>query len=81
MTLVSEAEKFIKSVAEGVIICSASLMPFANQASCVTSILQGLGDGDFLRRQTKSGLFVERAGGIEFITETSRRTTGEQTCS
>lgn len=73
-----ESKELIEAVPKGVIVRGAALMPFADQPSRVTSILQRLGNRDFRNRQTEARLLIERTDGIELITEASRNSPCQQ---
>jgi len=79
VALMQKSKELIEAVPKGVIVRRAALMPFADQPSRVTSVLQRLGNRDFRNRQTEARLFIERTGGIELITEACWDPPGKQT--
>ena len=78
MSFVGEAEEFIESVPERMVFGSASLMPFANQASGVAGVVEGFSDGDLFGRESDFRVFVAGPNGIVFVSEARWDSSGQE---
>ena len=76
MSLVHEPEELVKPTAMRMKLRMSTQMPFADQSSRVSRVMQMLSQRDLAARQTCIRIFVVMADRIEFVSEASLVTPG-----
>lgn len=78
MSFVQKTKKLVESMSLWMKIRRPAQMPFANQGSGISGIMQAFGQGDLASRDTRTGIFIAGADGVEFVTKSSWKPAGQQ---